>query len=135
METELISIVVPIYNTGDYLERCIKSIIAQTYTNLEIVLFDNASTDNSPEIIAKYSSLDSRIIACKILKHAETCMESYNNAYLHASADWIIPVDSDDEIEEHYVEKLWNRHIETGADLVGSEPIFYPRKLNSKYLI
>ena len=61
MEKDLISIVVPIYNVQKYLEKCIKSIIKQTYENLEIILVNDGSTDNSLDICKKYEKIDKRI--------------------------------------------------------------------------
>ena len=61
MEKDLISIVVPIYNVQKYLEKCIKSIIKQTYENLEIILVNDGSTDNSLDICKKYEKIDKMI--------------------------------------------------------------------------
>ena len=57
----IISIIVPVYNVADYLARCIKSIIAQTYSNIEIILVDDGSTDGSGEICDFYAEQDERI--------------------------------------------------------------------------
>ena len=59
---ELVSIIVPIYNVSEYLERCIKSLINQTYKNIEIVLVNDGSTDNSLDICKKYQNKDKRIV-------------------------------------------------------------------------
>ncbi|MCZ2561030.1 glycosyltransferase family 2 protein [Bacteroides fragilis] len=59
---DLVSIVVPIYNVEEYLEQCLQSIINQTYSNLEIILVDDGSVDNSLSIIKKYAKIDNRII-------------------------------------------------------------------------
>lgn len=61
MEKDLITIVVPIYNVEGYLEKCIKSIVEQTYKNLEIILVNDGSTDNSLNICKKYQQIDKRI--------------------------------------------------------------------------
>lgn len=114
-----ISLVVPIYNTAQFLDYSIPSVLAQQYPNLEIVLLNNGSTDNSQEIIDKYAQMDSRIIT-KTINHVNTVKESRDNAISFATADWIIPIDSDDAIEPEYVNKLWKRHEETEADFVGA---------------
>ena len=59
---DLISIVVPVYNVENYLDRCVKSIIAQVYTNIEIILVDDGSSDNSGKICEKWKEKDKRII-------------------------------------------------------------------------
>ena len=59
--TELISVVVPVYNTESYLNKCIDSLLNQTYTNMEIILVDDGSTDHSGEICDSYAGKDSKI--------------------------------------------------------------------------
>ena len=59
--TPLVSVIVPIYNTEKYLDRCIKSIVNQTYKNLEIILVDDGSPDNCPSICDNWANIDSRI--------------------------------------------------------------------------
>ena len=59
---ELVSVIVPIYNVEKYLEKCIESILNQTYKNLEIILVNDGSTDNSYDICLKYKEKDSRVI-------------------------------------------------------------------------
>jgi glycosyltransferase involved in cell wall biosynthesis len=61
MNTPLVSVVTPVYNTGEYLEEAIRSVLAQSYSNIEYIICNNHSTDSSGEIAARYSSLDSRI--------------------------------------------------------------------------
>lgn len=58
---KLVSIIIPVYNVGKYLSRCIESIQRQTYTNLQIILVDDGSTDESGKICDQYSEIDSRI--------------------------------------------------------------------------
>lgn len=120
MDNPLISIVIPVYNTAPYLSKCLDSVINQTYKNLEIIIGNNMSTDGSLDIINKYISIDSRIKLVNYKEFAPTVNESRCRCISEASADWIIPVDSDDYISYNYVAKLWTRHIETDADFVGS---------------
>ena len=61
MKNGLVTIVLPIYNVEPYLERCIKSVVSQTYQNLEILLIDDGSPDNCPKICDEWSGKDSRI--------------------------------------------------------------------------
>lgn len=60
MDKQLVSIVLPIYNVEKYLDRCIKSVVEQTYKNIEIILVDDGSPDNCPNICDKWASIDSR---------------------------------------------------------------------------
>ena len=62
MENDLISIVLPIYNVENYLERCIKSVISQTYKNLEIILVDDGSTDDCSKMCDEWAEKDNRIV-------------------------------------------------------------------------
>ena len=61
MKQGLVSIVVPVYNTGKYLNRCMNSIVKQTYSNIEVILIDDGSTDSSLHICEKYAGEDPRI--------------------------------------------------------------------------
>lgn len=61
MNEDVVSIIIPIYNVENYIDKCIKSIINQTYKNLEIILIDDGSTDKSGEICNKYTKKDQRI--------------------------------------------------------------------------
>lgn len=106
MEKDLISVIVPIYNVGKYLEKCLKSIINQTYKNMEIILVDDGSTDNSGSICDKYVNVDSRINV--IHKKNGGASEAKNVAIDIATGQYITFVDSDDYIQEDYIEYLYN---------------------------
>lgn len=122
MDFPLISIVIPVYNTAKFLDKCISSAIAQKYPNLEIVILNNGSTDNSQEIINKYNFKDKRIKSFAI-DHVPTVKESKDNCYRRASGDWVITLDSDDAIDSNYVDKIWEAHLRTGADMIIAQRI------------
>jgi glycosyltransferase involved in cell wall biosynthesis len=113
----LITLAIPVYNTDEFLENCLKSDITQDYTNLEILVLNNGSTDNSQAIIDKFAKEDKRIVKY-IIDHLETDKESKDNTYYLAKGDWIVPLDSEDAIEPGYITTMWKRHIETNADIV-----------------
>ena len=103
-DSELISIIVPIYNVDRYLRRCIESIINQTYKNIEIILVDDGSSDSSPEICDKYKEKDSRII---VIHKENGGLSSARNAGLEVAKGTLIGfVDSDDYIASDMYEKL-----------------------------
>ena len=112
----LVSVLVPMYNTEKTIERCIKSILSQTYTNLEIVLLNDGSIDKTYEIAKSFADKDKRI---KLLtKENEKNLAKTRNFLLNSfSGDYVVWVDSDDVLHEKYVEKLYNTIITTNADL------------------
>lgn len=97
----LISVVVPIYNIIEYIEKCIKSIIEQSYSNLEIILVDDGSTDGSSIICDEYSKIDSRIVV--IHKRNEGVTSARKEGVSCAQGDYIICVDGDDWIEKNRI--------------------------------
>jgi len=103
-QKELISIIVPIYKVEPYLSKCIDSILAQTYTNLEIILVDDGSPDSCPAICDEYAAKDNRII---VIHKENGGLSSARNAGLDiAKGEYIGFVDSDDWIEPDMYEKL-----------------------------
>lgn len=101
-EQALVSIVVPIYNRHKYLDTCLKSILNQTYQNLEIILVDDGSTDDSLKICERYASEDSRI---KIIRnnHAGVSM-ARNSGIENASGKYTVFIDSDDTVAKEHCE-------------------------------
>ena len=109
----LISVVVPVYNVECYLEACVNSIIAQSYTNLEIILVDDGSTDSSPKICDKLSSIDSRI---RVLhKQNGGPSDARNHGIDIATGEYIIFVDSDDTITPDAISTLQSLACEHNA--------------------
>ena len=99
-----VSIIVPIYNTKKYLKRCIDSILSQTYQNLEIILVDDGSTDNSGKIADDYSKKDSRI---KVIHQKNSGQSTArNNGIKETSGEFISFVDADDEIAPDFIKSL-----------------------------
>lgn len=108
-----ISIIVPVYNTAKYLEQCIDSIVAQTYTDWELLLIDDGSTDRSGDICETYAAKDTRI---RVFHKENGGVSSARNLGLdHAQGEWITFVDSDDYIEENFL-KSFESNLD--ADLV-----------------
>lgn len=105
MENELISIIVPIFNVAPYLEKCVNSIINQTYKNLEIILVDDGSTDESASICDKLKEKDNRIIV--IHKENGGLSDARNAGMSVAKGDYFGFVDSDDYIDKTMYEKLY----------------------------
>lgn|SRR5690625_2728118 len=116
MYSSKISIIVPIYNSGLFLKKSIESILNQTYNNLEIILVNDGSTDNSLEICTYYKSIDPRI---RLINQENSGVSSARNAGLEcATGDFIGFVDSDDYIDATMYEKMLKKAIEMEADIV-----------------
>lgn len=89
-----ISVIVPVYNTSPWLRKCLDSICAQSYRNLEILCINDGSTDNSAEILEEYAAKDTRI---KVLTQQNAGLSAARNTGLaHATGEWVTGVDSDD---------------------------------------
>lgn len=113
---ELISIIVPVYNVESYLEECVQSIIQQSYRNIEIILIDDGSTDNSGILCDKYAMQDQRIKV--IHKENGGLSEARNYGMKEASGDWFLFVDSDDFIRRDSCEILIKYANKFLADIV-----------------
>ena len=111
----LISVIVPIYNAETYLESCIDSILSQTYSNLEIILIDDGSKDNSWDICLEYAKKDNRIHAYTQPNGGPSVAR--NHGLDMAKGDYIAFVDSDDTIKDDMYEILLNNLVNHKADL------------------
>lgn len=114
--SHLISIIVPIYNVEKYLEKCIESILNQTYRNLQIILVDDGSEDSSLDICRRYEVIDSRITV--IHKQNEGLVCARKTGIQAAVGEFIGYVDSDDWIEPGMYEMLYENMIQYNVDLV-----------------
>ncbi|MGN0223108.1 MAG: glycosyltransferase family 2 protein, partial [Muribaculaceae bacterium] len=95
----MISVIVPVYNVEKYLRRCVDSLLAQTYTDFEIILVDDGSTDSSAQICDHYTALDPRI---RVIHKANGGLSSARNAGIDVSiGDYICFIDSDDYINDN----------------------------------
>ena len=111
----MISVIVPVYNVEKYLERCVKSIVAQTYKDLEILLIDDGSTDKSGKMCDDFQQTDSRI---KVFhKQNGGLSDARNYGIEHSAGEFISFVDSDDYIDEKMLETLHRLITENDADL------------------
>lgn len=110
-----ISVIVPIYKIERYLRQCIDSILAQTFTDFELLLIDDGSPDGCPAICDEYAEKDARI---RVFHKQNGGVTSARNKGLdNAKGNWIIYIDGDDWIEPTYVEELYNAAINNEADI------------------
>ena len=112
---KVISIIIPVYNVEKYLRKCVDSVLAQTYTNLEVILVDDGSPDNCPGICDEYAVKDSRV---KVIHQKNAGVSAARNAGLDAvTGGYIGFVDSDDWIEPDMYETMYNALTENGSDI------------------
>ena len=111
-----ISIVVPVYNVEDYLERCIESLLSQTYRNIEIILIDDGSGDASKEICDRYAAADNRVIA--LHKENGGVVSARRAGAGLATGDYVCSVDGDDWIAPGFLERGRALLEETQAELI-----------------
>lgn len=130
---EKISIVVPVFNIAGYVERCLKSILAQTYTNLEIVVVDDGSTDESGDVVDRLAAQEPRI---KVIHKENGGVTSARiTGIRNASGQWIGFVDGDDEIEPDMFRHLLQNALTYQADIshCGYQMVFPDGRIDYYY--
>lgn len=114
--SSLVSVIVPIYKVEQYLDKCIKSIVDQTYRDLEIILVDDGSPDSCPKKCDEWAEKDDRI---KVIHKQNGGLGFARNSGLDiATGDYIMFVDSDDYLSLNAIEVMYNRSVRDGSDLV-----------------
>lgn len=112
----MVSVIVPIYKTEQYLKKCIDSLLSQTYKDIEIILVDDGSPDGCPGICDEYAAKDERI---RVIHRENGGLSAARNSGIDASkGDFLMFVDSDDYVSPQYVEKTLKKAIETDSDIV-----------------
>lgn len=136
-----VSIIVPVYNTKKYLEKCITSIINQTFKSIEIILVNDGSTDDSLSLCRKLEKSDRRIRVFSQKNSGPSCARNFG--LQRANGDYILFIDSDDYIESNMVEEMYNIMIRGQYDMVmcnydiidGDKVRSKKTKFNGEYLI
>lgn len=111
-----VSVIIPAYNASKYIERCINSLINQTYKNLEILVVDDGSKDNTLELLDRLANKDNRINV--IHKINEGVSIARNTALSKVTGEYVLFTDSDDWLEKDMVEKLVNSATKNNSDVV-----------------
>lgn len=119
----VISVIIPVYNTKKYLARCVDSVLAQTYSDLEVILVDDCSTDGSGKLIGQYAAADERV---KAVRHEKNMglFQARLTGYTHATGKYIAFVDSDDYVSVDWFRMLLRRAESTSADITVGEWCF-----------
>lgn len=137
----MISIVVPIYNTKSFLSQCIESILSQSYSDFELLLIDDGSTDNSGILCDEYSKKDKRI---RVFHKQNAGVGAARNTGIEmANGEYITFIDSDDYIDSHYLEYFFNipftsNYIYVRADAlidIPKENLFSPKTSTKDHIL
>lgn len=116
MKSGLVSVIVPVYNVEEYLDRCVDSILAQTYKNIEIILVNDGSSDSSGSLCKKNLARDSRIV---VIEKRNGGLSSARNAGLDSMrGEYLVFVDSDDYIHPKMIENMLNALILNSVEIV-----------------
>ncbi|MCH5165997.1 MAG: glycosyltransferase [Clostridiales bacterium] len=115
----MVSVIIPVYNVSEYLEQCLNSVIGQSYTDLEIILVDDGSTDDSGEICEKYAKSDERV---RVFHKENGGLSSARNCGLkQANGECVVFIDSDDYVDADYVKTLIDCVVKYDADICECE--------------
>ncbi|ARU20196.1 glycosyltransferase family 2 protein [Ligilactobacillus salivarius] len=126
-----VSIGVPVYNVEEYLRRCLNSISEQTFTDFEVIMVDDGSTDNSFSICQEYVAKDSRF---KLIHQENKGLAGARNTCIkNMHGEFITWIDSDDKVKPDYLEKLLQVQVETGAQIINCV-YYYIRNEGDYYL-
>lgn len=112
-----VSVIIPVFNTGKYLNKCINSIINQTIKNIEIICVNDCSTDNSLEILQDFAKKDNRIKVID-LKENKGVSNARNTGIDLAEGKYLYLIDSDDWIDENYLEEMIKKINEVNSDII-----------------
>ena len=127
----LISVIIPCYNTQEYLAETLDSVIKQTLKNIEIICIDDGSTDNTPKILKQYAKQDKRI---KIITQKNAgVVTARNNAIATARAEYIYPLDSDDLITPDCLEKLYAAMMAGKGDIISNRVVMFSQNTGGEF--
>jgi len=130
-ENCLISVIVPCYNQEKYIKDCLDSVLAQTFTDYEVIAIDDGSTDSSVAILNEYAKKDDRIRV--IIQSNQGVVAARNNAIKEAKGKYILPLDADDKIHPTCLEKLYKAMCENKGDIITSRVQYFGLK-SGEYL-
>lgn len=119
----LVSVIIPVYNSGSYLHRCVDSLLTQSYTDFELILVDDGSCDSSSDICDEYARKDTRV---KSFHKENAGVSSARNLGLdNATGEFVVFVDSDDWVDIHFLEHLYTAAHKEKSDIAVCEIINY----------
>ena len=115
-----VSVVIPIYNVEDKVARCLESILTQSLHDLEIIVVDDGTPDNSMQVVERYAAGDNRF---RVVAHERNrgLMQARKTGYMMAEGDYVMFCDSDDYLPPRALETFYNEAMRTGADVVSGD--------------
>ena len=119
-----VSIIIPVYNSGPWLGRCLDSVIAQSYRDFECICIDDCSVDDSARILERFAERDPRIRIIRFPENRGVCA-ARNAGIDSARGDYVYFIDSDDWIDPDYIEALVRHALKTGLDIVSNATCIY----------
>lgn len=122
----LVSIIIPAYNVGKYIQQCINSVQNQDYTNIEIIVINDGSTDNTSDIVDYISSLDKRVILVNNTNQGVSA--SRNHGIEIANGEWIGFLDGDDYLESTFISHMLEIALKTGSNYCLTTACFMTKK-------
>lgn len=126
----LVSVIIPVYKVEPYLRQCVDSVLAQTYTDFEVILVDDGSPDGCPAICDEYAEKDSRV---KVIHKENGGLSDARNAGMNiACGEYALFVDSDDFISKEFLENLLRMAEEYNLDIVEGKTVYYENALVSE---
>lgn len=129
MNNPKVSVVIPVFNTDKYLRQCLDSVINQTFQDIEIIIVNDGSTDNSVNIIKEYQQKDSRVVFVDFSNH-KGVSDARNEGIKLAKSEYITFVDSDDWVKKDYVKTLYDNIIKYNCDIVVTNFYFHDKDKN-----
>lgn len=131
MEKPIVSVIILVYNMKDMIEKCLDSVISQTYKNIEVIIVNDGSTDNSGDIAEKYKVNDERV---KVIHHDTNkgIAAGFNTGIRNANGDYVVFVDSDNYIDKRMIEILVEETESTGADIVQCAALCYTEETEAE---
>lgn len=122
-----VSIIIPVYNASEYLYLCLNSVVSQNYENLEVIVVDDKSTDNSIALIKQYQKQDSNIKLIRV-KRNQGVSHARNVGINASTGDYLFFIDSDDCLEKDTISKLVKLALEYKVDVVEAKRVFWYKK-------
>ena len=120
----MISVIIPAYNVEKYIGQCLESLIAQSYDNIEIIVVDDKSTDNTAVVVDQYTQKYKNIRLIQRDINSGGCFVPRCQGIAYCRGQYIVEIDADDWVGKDYLQNLYDRLIETNADIVCSQMPF-----------